>query len=70
MDTTSTVKYPHIAVQLSGNDGNAFAILANVDRALPRAGVDADERAAFQEEATSGDYDHLLRTAMRWVDVS
>jgi hypothetical protein len=31
--------------------------------------VDADELAAFTTEATSGDYDHLLQTVMRWVDV-
>lgn len=24
----------------------------------------------FRKEATSGDYDHLLQTCMRWVDVS
>jgi hypothetical protein len=23
----------------------------------------------FQTEATSGDYDHLLRTCMKWVEV-
>jgi hypothetical protein len=32
--------------------------------------VGAAERAAFQAEATSGDYDHLLQTCMKWVDVS
>lgn len=63
-------KYPDIHVQLTGNDGNAFAILANVDTALERAGIDADERDEFQVEAQSGDYNNLLRTAMAWVAVA
>ncbi len=36
--------------------------------ALKRAGVPQAERDAFFVEATSGDYDHLLATAMRWVE--
>jgi hypothetical protein len=57
-------------VQLTGGDGNAFAILGGVQKALRRAGVPAKEISRFQEEATSGDYDHLLQTAMCWVNVS
>jgi hypothetical protein len=63
-------KYPDVAVQLSGTDGNAFAILGTVQKALRRAGVPDEEVKAFYAEATSGDYAHLLQTAMRWVDVS
>ena len=66
MDT----KYPDIEVELSEQDGNAFAILGRVTKALRRADVPSDEIAAFQKEATAGDYDHLLQTCMRWVDVS
>ena len=63
------IKYPEIKVQLSGNDGNAFMILGNVDHALMRGGVDKAERDEFQAEATQDDYDHLLQTCMRWVTV-
>ena len=63
------VKYPNVRVQLAGTDGNAFAVLAKVKRALQDAGVPQEEREEFFQEATSGDYDHLLQTAMRWVDV-
>ena len=63
-------KYPKIKVQLTGRDGNAFAILGAVTSALRRAGVSKEERNAFTAEATSGDYDHLLQTAMRWVEVA
>jgi hypothetical protein len=62
--------HPEVSVQLTGTDGNAFAILGKVTRALTRAGVPKAERDAFLAEAVSGDYDHLLQTAMRWVAVS
>ena len=63
-------KYPEIKVKLTGEDGNAFSILGRVTRAMRHASVSKEERDAFHAEATSGDYDHLLATAMRWVDVS
>lgn len=63
-------KYPDVEVQLAGEDGNAYAILGRVMRALRRAGAGDADVAAFHTEATSGDYDHLLQTCMRWVDVA
>lgn len=63
------VKYPEIEVQLTGNDGNAFAIMASVRKALKRAKVSPDEIAEYVKESTSGDYDNLLRVAMSWVTV-
>ena len=62
------VKYPHVSVKLVGEDGNAFAILGRVTKAMRKAQVDPTEIKAFQNEATSGDYDHLLATVMRWVE--
>ena len=64
------VKYPNIKVKLTGEDGNAFAILAAVRKALRRNDVSQKEQDAFSEEAKSGDYDHLLQTCMKWVNVS
>ena len=61
-------KYPNVHVELE--DGNAFAILGKVNRALRNAGVDSATVAQFHNEATSGDYDHLLRVVMEWVEVS
>lgn len=66
----TTIKYPEIEVQLSGEDGNAMAIMARVTSALRRAGVSEEERDAYYAESTSGDYDNLLATAMRWVTVN
>ena len=61
-------RYPEVQVQLSGEDGNAFAILGRTAAALRQAGVPQEEIDAFFAEATSGDYDHLLQTTMAWVD--
>jgi hypothetical protein len=63
------VKYPDVVVTLLGEDGNAFAIMGAVQKALKRAGVDKDEVTAYFNEATAGDYDHLIQTSMRWVTV-
>lgn len=63
------VKHPEVHVRLVGEDGNAFSILGRVRRAMVRAGVSADEVDAFHAEATSGDYDNLLGTVLRWVRV-
>lgn len=65
MDT----KYPEITVRLSGADGNAGVIVGYVARALKGYGVVNEEIDEFRKDAYSGDYDHLLRTAMAWVNV-
>jgi hypothetical protein len=63
-------KFRHVEVQLSGEDGNAFAVIGKTVKAMKRADVDAADIAAFQSEAMSGDYDHLLQTVMSTVSVS
>jgi hypothetical protein len=57
-----------VRVKLIGEDGNAFAILDLVKKSLKKAGYQelADE---YFEEATKGDYNHLLRTTMDYVIV-
>jgi ribosomal protein S9 len=66
----SDIRYPRVNVQLSGQDGNAFAVMGAVSRALLDNGVSRKEVEKYKEESMSGDYDHLLQTAMRWVNVS
>jgi hypothetical protein len=61
-------KYP-VTVTLSETDGNAFAIMATVKNALRKAGVEKSEIDEYIHESMSGDYDHLLQTAMAWVEV-
>lgn len=63
------IKYPEVTVQLVGEDGNAFAILGRVVRALKAAGIEKSVRDEFEAEATSGTYDDLLRTVDAWVTV-
>jgi hypothetical protein len=62
-------KYPDITVRLTGEDGNAFNILGICLRAMRRAGLNQKERDAFQAEAISGNYDHLLATCIEWFEV-
>ena len=60
-------KFEHVEVDLVGSDGNAFAIIGMVCRAMRRARVSVEDIDEYKKEATSGDYDHLLRTTMRTV---
>lgn len=62
-------KYPNIIVPLSGEDGNAFAIMGAVKRALRRNGVPVEEIIQYSEESRAGDYDNLIQTAMKWVTI-
>lgn len=58
----------NVRVKLVGEDGNAFAILGRVRKALREAGHQdlADE---YLKEAQSGDYSNLLRVTMEYVVV-
>ena len=62
------VKYPEIKVKMVGEDGNAFAILGRVTKALRNARVPLEERKKFQAEATKTDYNNVFQTVMRWVE--
>jgi hypothetical protein len=57
-------KYPNVTVQLTGTDGNAFAIMGACRKAARRAQVPAEEIERF-----TADYNHLLATCMAWFDV-
>ena len=58
----SQIKPP---LKLVGEDGNAFAILGRAARVARKHNLDW---ATIQKEATSGDYDHLLQTMMKYFD--
>lgn len=58
-----------IEVQLTGTDGNVFAIIGTVSRALKRAGL-KDEAAEWTAGAMAcGSYDDVLVLAMQTVEV-
>lgn len=54
-------------VRLVGEDGNAFAIMGRTIRALKQAGNPPEVIEAYQAEATSGDYDNLLRVTLEYT---
>jgi hypothetical protein len=60
----------NVEVQLSGHDGNAFAIMASVRQALKNAGASAEDISQYSQESMSGDYENLLRVADEWVLVA
>lgn len=62
-------KYPNIKAKLIGQDGNAYAIIGTVSKALRRGNVPSEEISTFVDEATSGDYNNVIVTAMKWVTV-
>lgn len=64
----NAVKFPEVRVKLVGKDGNAFNILGLCKRAAYRAGVSDLDIMEFLDEATNGDYDHLLTTCQKWFD--
>jgi len=57
-----------IGLKLVGEDGNAFAIMGRARQALRRNGR-ADLIEAFTKECTSGDYNNLLATCMKYFVV-
>lgn len=58
----------NIHLKLTGEDGNAFFILGRARQALRRARR-SDLWEQFNKEATSGDYQNLLATCMKYFVV-
>ena len=56
-------------VKLIGEDGNAFSIMGLVKKTLKHAGADKEYVDKYLNEATSGDYDHLLVVSIEYVNV-
>ena len=56
-------------LRLSGMDANPYAIIGQVKKALKKAGADHEYVKQFIDEATSGDYAHLLRVTLEYVRI-
>lgn len=56
-------------VKLIGVNGNSFNLMGVVTKALRKAKAPQVVISAYQHEAMSSDYEHLLRTCMYYVDV-
>lgn len=63
-----TLPLTDAVVTLIDNDGNAFAILGRVRRAIAHSNH-PELADPFMHEATLGDYDHLLMTCIRYVAI-
>jgi len=48
---------------------NAFVIINRASKALRKNGANREYIDKYMDEATAGDYDNLLRTTMKYVDV-
>ena len=60
--------FPNVTVKLTGTDGNAFAILGNVERAMRKAGVAQKDIDRMKNDVFSSDQ-YALQTVMEWVNV-
>ena len=56
-------------LKLTGMGGNAFAIMGQVKKVLKEAGADQEYIKQYIEEATSGDYNNLLRVTIEYVEI-
>ena len=57
-------------VKLVGENGNAYGIMGRVKRALRSGGADQEYINRYLQESMVGDYDHLLQTALKYVEVT
>jgi hypothetical protein len=56
-------------VKLTDEDGNAFYVIGLTMKAMKAAGWPKTAKDEFVTEAMDGDYNHLLRTVMKYCDV-
>ena len=61
--------YEKPAVQLTGEDGNVFAIIGRVSKALRRAGLPQVAEEFSKKAMSSGSYDEVLRLCFDYVEV-
>lgn len=68
---TFTPHFPNVHVQLTGHDGNVFAIIGRVRDALRNGGASQEQVDDFTTEVMSaGSYQQALATVGRWVTVT
>jgi hypothetical protein len=59
---------PKVQLKLVGLNGNAFFVMGAFSQAAKKQGWTKDQINAVIEEAKAGDYDHLLRTFMKYTE--
>lgn len=65
-----SIKYPDVEVQLSGLDGNAYAIMGRVADGIRRKHGALEANAYVREARSQESYDALLQHAMSTVVVN
>ena len=53
---------------LVGVDGNAFAVIGYVLKAMKECKMSKEEQSDYQTKAMSGDYDNLLVVSVEMID--
>ena len=53
---------------LVGVDGNAFAVMTYVLKAMKECKMSKEEQSDYQTKAMSGDYDNLLAVSIKMID--
>ena len=56
-------------VKLTGQNGNAFAVMGLVKNALKQAGADKEYIDKYLKESTVGDHSYLLAVSIKYVNV-
>lgn len=56
-------------VKFVGANGNAFNLIGICQAAAKKSGWTSEEWKVVMDEMMSGDYDHLLQTAMKHFEV-
>lgn len=65
---TTTLPNKTVNLKLVGLNGNAFFLMGAFQRQARREGWSKDEIDAVLNECSSGDYDHLLATLIKFCD--
>lgn len=69
MDAPTTT-FTKPAVQLTGTDGNVFALVGRCSRALKTAGLRAEADEMTERVFAAGSYDEALQVMLQYVDAS
>ena len=66
----TTPTHSDVTVRLTETDGNVFAIIGAVNKALRRAGHEADASEFTASAMAAQSYDEVLQLVMSTVDVA
>ena len=64
------MKQTGVKVQLSGQDGNIFAIMGRVQRAMRKGGFEKESKEMAREVTSSHSYSEALEVIADYVEVS